>query len=241
MTRIAVLTGWHSPYRLLTDWLCHLADDNGWIVQTVHYPGYNQPGQASDWELESLLDHLAAQIEPNSILLGWSLGGMLAARLAALPGFDLSGLVTLASNVQFQGQQSWQMPEKQFQQFLNRFQRQPDITLSKFQKLQVQGAANEHSEFSRLDAAGVDLTVDSDCALASLRLLGELDLRGQALTCPSLHLLGKEDALVQSACEMQWQQLSDQNRTQVVPGSHLFFLQPVMARVIQEFIDQVSR
>ncbi|MFH7422752.1 transporter, partial [Pseudomonas syringae pv. tagetis] len=58
-------------------------------------------------DLPDWLDDLDANLPHNAWLGGWSLGGMLAAALAARRGEGCSGLLTLASNACFVTRGAW--------------------------------------------------------------------------------------------------------------------------------------
>lgn len=240
MTSLAVFTGWHSPTSVLTDWLSPWAAEQQVQLHPVYYPGYDgTSGNADQWQPESLSASLLKQLPADVVLLGWSLGGMLADWLAGQSGYQARAIITLGSNVQFQGSADWQMPAREFDSFRRRFEKRPEKTLQAFSQLQVQGSDVPQQAWLAEQLSHV--SIDPEAADASLALLGELDLSLHRPACPELHLLGKQDALVPAICEERWQEVRGEDSVQVLPGNHLFYLDPAnkVLALIDRFIDEV--
>ena len=153
--------------------------------------------------LENLLDTLAAQIDRECTVLGWSLGGMLALRLAERMPETVTRVITIASNARFVATEQWPaaMAPSQFADFYARYQRNPQQTARRFEALQLKGTERPRPARRALEAASLVAEPELvNGAQALLHLLGELDNRelishlGQA----QLMLLGGNDALVPS-------------------------------------------
>lgn len=148
-------------------------------------------GDPAEW-----LDELDASLPDNAWLGGWSLGGMLAAELAARRGDRCCGLLTLASNPCFVARADWStaMPAETFEAFLAGCRKDPAVTLKRFSVLCAQGAADPRG-LARLLASAAPLPHE----LASgLEVLAALDTRSalQRYNGPQLHLFAGQDALV---------------------------------------------
>ncbi|AIS18490.1 transporter [Pseudomonas rhizosphaerae] len=160
-------------------------------VQTEALP---EPGsiQLSDW-LDALDERL-----PNDVWLGgWSLGGMLAAELAARRGERCPGLLTLASNPCFVARADWPdaMPAETFEAFLAACKADPKTLLKRFASLCAQGAADPRGLSRRLAVAEPAAT---QTLVEGLRVLAALDTRAalQAFGGRQLHLFAAGDSLV---------------------------------------------
>jgi len=155
------------------------------------------PALASS-DLEDWLDELDASLPQDAWLGGWSLGGMLAAELAARRGERCCGLLTLASNVSFVAHDSWPsaMAGETFDGFLAGCAGDPRQTLKRFSLLCSQGCSDPRG-LSRLLLAGAPVT-SPDLLMAGLELLAQLDTRValQGFRGPQLHLFAGLDALV---------------------------------------------
>lgn len=183
---------------------------------------------------ERWLSALDARIPRGVWLGGWSLGGMLAALLAARRGADCPGLLTLASNARFVACETWPaaMPTATFSAFHAAYGQSPAATLKRFAMLCSQGAVDARGLSRQLlaQAGGVD-------SLAGLELLAALDTRPalQQFAGPQLHLLADADALLPQAAAAAIQALQPAVEVQVLTGaSHAFVLErahEVAARV----------
>src|SRR5690606_28230211 len=91
--------------------------------------------------LETDLSSLAQQIKPG-VLIGWSLGGMLAVQLHRRFPEHFPQVVTLAANACFVERKSWAdaMPTDTFKAFYNDYRDTPEKTLKRFALLVTQGS-----------------------------------------------------------------------------------------------------
>ena len=152
---------------------------------------------------EVLLRQLYGQLPQNCLLVGHSLGGMLAARLAALPGQEKPGqkkiaaLVTIAANASFVQRGDWPgMNPQTFTAFRESMAGEPQATWEKFCGLQARGDGAMRAVLKQLKnwrpaEIGPQWRHALDC-------LGRLDNRDllAAPEIPALHLFGEKDALV---------------------------------------------
>lgn len=178
-------------------------------------PGF---GQESDWAENSLDQLLAAMasaiccedIETQDlVLVGWSLGGQLAAKLAELlTGSDLApqSLITVASNPCFVAKDDWPdaMAPEQFDAFVSGFNADFAATVARFHRLQERGALDKRQLRSAMKALPNPIQDNARawaCALEWLRL----DTRKQLanLPMPQLHILAEGDALVPSSIPLE--------------------------------------
>ena len=176
-------------------------------------------------DIERCLDVLDDRLPRGVWLGGWSLGGMLAALLAARRGADCPGLLTLASNARFTACEAWPtaMPTATFAAFREAYALNPGATLKRFAMLCSQGAVDARGLSRQLlaQAGGVD-------SLAGLDLLATLDTQAalQQFAGPQLHLLADADALVPQAAAAAIQTLQPAAEVQVLKGaSHAFVLE----------------
>ncbi|SDR74426.1 malonyl-CoA O-methyltransferase/pimeloyl-[acyl-carrier protein] methyl ester esterase [Halopseudomonas litoralis] len=145
--------------------------------------------------LETDLSSLAQQIKPG-VLIGWSLGGMLAVQLHRRFPEHFPQIVTLAANACFVERKSWAdaMPTDIFKAFYNDYRDTPEKTLKRFALLVTQGSPHARQLAKNLSWDALD----ADQRLHSLAVLGMLDNRVALSrpTQPMLHCLGALDALV---------------------------------------------
>lgn len=176
----------------------------------------------SDGPLAELLPLLPAR----AIYLGWSLGGMLATRLAAQHPERVQALITVASNACFVGRDSWPvaMAAEQFQDFVQLAERAPAKAARRFAALQCLGDERASAVKKMLAAIAVKAW-PAEQLQRGLGWLRDWDNRQalQAVRCPAVHILAEADALVPASAAEQLEQLG--LRSVVMSGcGHLPFL-----------------
>ncbi|TDF82926.1 alpha/beta fold hydrolase [Pseudomonas sp. H9] len=191
--RLVLLPGWGLGRSALQPLVAALrAIDPGLQVEIHDLPNLVS-SEPKDW-----LDKLDGQLPRNAWLGGWSLGGMLAAELAARRGDDCCGLVTLGSNLSFINRPDWPhgMAVDTFQTFLEGCRYHTQVTLKRFISLCSQGAEEPRS-LARLLGASLPEPAPEQL-VAGLEVLGKLDTRAalQAYGGPQLHLFAGRDGLV---------------------------------------------
>ncbi|MGV8841704.1 MAG: alpha/beta fold hydrolase [Pseudomonas sp.] len=236
--RLFFLPGWglgFAPLQPLVDALQGL--DAQLRVQIEPLPNLDSSAPA-DW-----LDALDASLPEDVWLAGWSLGGMLAAELAARRGARCRGLLTLASNPCFVARADWPngMSAQHFAAFRDDCLRDAPSTLKRFSLLCAQGAADPRSLARRLLS-------DAPSAVApalqrGLELLGRLDARGalQAFAGPQLHLFASADGLVPAAvADAVSALLADREIGLIEQVGHAFMLErpEQIAATIQAFVHE---
>jgi pimeloyl-[acyl-carrier protein] methyl ester esterase len=155
---------------------------------------------ALDWDLDTMAAAVEQQLPSNCILIGWSLGGLIAQRLAISACTKLVGLVTIASTPKFQMSESWPgiKPE-----VLSLFTQQLAVnhqkTLSRFLAIQMMGVSNAKALIKAISVA-IDAkpAPHKDALAAGLSILQTADLRIELnrIMVPTLRLYGRLDSLV---------------------------------------------
>ena len=233
--RLVLLPGWSYPAAVLQP-LAGALHGDALRVELAELPALEDPQQ---W-----LDELDARLPPDCWLGGWSLGGMLAAELAARRGAACHGLITLASNACFVQREDWPvaMPAAQFADFRDGVAAAPAAALKRFDLLAVRDADEPRALARQLAARG-----DSSAALlAGLDCLAQLDLRAalREWAGPHLHLLGGRDALVPREVARALGELAPNARIELLDdASHALPLSHAAqtAAAILAFIKETSR
>ncbi len=80
-----------------------------WQTCVLDLPGYRSviPATVTNDDIESIADYLIDQCPDNAILVGWSLGGMIAIELAARMANKVFALVLLSSTACFVRKPDW--------------------------------------------------------------------------------------------------------------------------------------
>jgi malonyl-CoA O-methyltransferase len=215
MTNLVLIHGWGCDSRTWQPLLESLQTFAS--VTLIDLPGFGVSPSLPEFTLDAVLDKIAPQIPQDAILIGWSLGGMLAVQLAARFPQRIRALVTLAANVKFVAAPDYPdaMPRTINRQFNQGFAQDPQATLKLFGGLLAQGDADERALLKQLRCA--DSGAVTDNWLQALQLLTELDNRPAfaQLLQPGLHLLADKDALVPVAAAEVMQQINPQQQVKV--------------------------
>ncbi|BAP41992.1 bioH protein [Pseudomonas sp. StFLB209] len=199
--------------------------------------------QTGNADLSAWLDELDDGLPDDVWLGGWSLGGMLAAELAARRGERCCGLLTLASNACFVPHGAWPhaMTPADFAAFLSGCEHDPDVTLRRFSLLCSQGSADPRGLSRQLKAAAPNAS--KQALLDGLRLLERLDTREalQSYRGPQLHLFAGNDAFVPAEAASDLLALLPDVEVGVIEqASHAFILENPhgVAAAIRAFLHE---
>jgi pimeloyl-[acyl-carrier protein] methyl ester esterase len=193
---LVLLHGWGTSGAVWRSWLPLLQEH--YSVTSIDLPGLG--GSVLEQEnltVDNVLDAIAPLIPDKSILLGWSLGGLIATLLAKRIADRILGLVTIAFNPSFVQQKDWShaMDVTIFEGFQENIKSQEQATLGGFYKLQVLGGSQARPILKALKEINQGLFPShlSD-TLNMLRLDARAVLK--SLQLPSLHIYGQNDRLV---------------------------------------------
>jgi malonyl-CoA O-methyltransferase len=188
------------------------SDSTLWLSLCEHLPGTHHfidlPGFGAALEtkpdLETFLAQTADRLPDNSLLVGWSLGGMLAAQLAWRYPQKVRALITLAANAVFSAREDWPqaMDQSTFARFMADFEAAPIDTWNRFCALQSMGDGNRKHILKTLKEQSPPAPHIQQPWQQGLIWLAQLDNRAPLaqLRIPQLHLLGAGDSLVPAAC-----------------------------------------
>jgi len=202
--------------------------------------GFSQPIEPG--HLHAVAEKLAEQIPPNADVCGWSLGGLVAMRLALDHPDHVRRLVLIGSTPRFVNSQTsdalavnhaqgaWQhgIDAQVFQDFAAQVGQDYQGTLIKFLTLQCMGASDSRATIKQLRASFAERPVPTTGSLQkALRILLENDLREEIpqLRKPVLLMHGDRDTLAPLQAAHWMSQHLPFGRLRVMAGaSHAPFL-----------------
>lgn len=170
---------------------CKLAGaiENRYQLYLVDLPGF---GQSSHMNWELFKNKLLKVLPKQFALAGWSLGGLLAMRLALEEEARITHLISISSSPRFIKEKGWPGIDNQvFTQFFLNLKKDPEKFLAQFIMLQLQGKSYDHRQI-RPSLSGLE---------AGLDILAEWDLR-MALcdfVKPTIFMFGHLDAITPRA------------------------------------------
>lgn len=176
-------------------------------IHTPALPGHSEaaprPPAAT---LSAWADTLAATLPDDALVVGWSLGAMLAMEIARRHAHKAAGLVLIGASARFIADEHWPhgLAPATVDAFRRGFMGDPHATLKRFTALQVLGETGARGLARELaEHAALPPQADADApAIAALQVgldvLCSADLRASATTlrqaCCILH--GEADALM---------------------------------------------
>ncbi len=195
---LVLLHGWGLNAQV---WDCIVPQlSSQFTLHLVDLPGYGRSSGFSAMTLQEMAERVLAQAPQRAIWLGWSLGGLVASKIALLAPERVSGLVTVASSPCFSAQDEWPGIKPDvlagFQRQLSEdFQR----TVERFLALQTMGTDTARQDARQLKQTVLSLPMPSPEVLnGGLEILKTEDLREAlvGLEIPFLRLYGRLDGLV---------------------------------------------
>ncbi|WP_428944835.1 pimeloyl-ACP methyl ester esterase BioH [Pantoea sp. FN060301] len=169
-------------------------------LHLVDLPGYGRSGSFPAMTLDEMVATLLPYAPPKALWLGWSLGGLVASKMALHHPERVSGAIGVATSPCFTAGEAWPgiKPEtlRGFQQQLSEdFQR----TVERFLALQTLGTETARQDARMLKSVVLSQQApDVEVLNGGLEILRTTDLREEmlALTVPLLRIYGALDGLV---------------------------------------------
>lgn len=169
-------------------------------VHAIDLPGHGRSGACTIEAFDAAAEAIARRIPAGSVVVGWSLGGLLAQRIAARNMARPSALALVSSTPCFLERDDWTtaMRASTLEGFARDLAREPRRTLSQFVRLNALHAPNARevvrSITARLDAAPAPTPAGLE---HGLRWLRDADLRADAarIEMPCVVVHGTRDAI----------------------------------------------
>ncbi len=194
---LVCLHGWglHSGI-----WAALGASLAGHAVLAPDLPGYGHEAPVTPYTAEALAERLAAVVPPACVVLGWSMGGMVALAWAARRPEQVKGLVLVGTSPRFVNGGGWDLglDPPVLEGFARELGRDYRGTLLRFLALQARGGEAARGVIARLRTTVFQRGEPDPAVLAAgLELLRSVDLRTQVtgVSCPTLVVHGGHDTL----------------------------------------------
>jgi pimeloyl-[acyl-carrier protein] methyl ester esterase len=236
---LALLHGWGMNLRVFDALRAQLAAH--YTVTALDLPGHGRSPWIAGLTPAQQLALLAAQLPHDALLVGWSLGGQLALRLAADGALRVRQLALIACTPRFVRSPDWPhgLSPALLELFAQQLTSDPRRTLTDFLSLQVRGSARADIVLSSLQQALLEHGEPQAPALAAgLQQLQHNDLRALARTLrvPTVVIAGQYDRVTPCAGAQALVELMPQARLLALPrAGHAPFLshgQDVLAALL---------
>ncbi len=197
-------------------------------VHALDLPGHNDSRDDSPASLDAAVDSVARRVPEGAVVCGWSMGGLVAQRLARRHPARVRRLALLATTPRFLAGSDWPhgMQPAVLDEFARNLARDRDATLATFVTLNTLHGARDRASVRQL-AKRMAANPPSAAALErGLAWLRETDLRVDAawLPVPTLVMHGARDTLVPVAAG-RWlaQQIPQATLVEWPDAAHLPF------------------
>lgn len=226
---VVLLHGWGMNADVWEDVSAELEDS--FQVIAVDLPGHGRSkGDLEDYSLKNIARQVIEVIPEQAIIVGWSLGGLVAMQMALEYAQRIKKLVLVASSPQFIKDESWPdgMDAEVLDSFAGDMQEDYQNTIKRFISIQTMGSDNPREEQRLLrDRVFRYGHPDLSALKGGLKILHETNLRSRMseIHCPTLIVAGEHDSLFRRKAAEKTQQLISHSQLDVIKGSgHAPFL-----------------
>lgn len=189
-----LLHGWGFQHTVFAGLKRRLPES--WNVLTPCF--YQMAEDAGDGSFDALINKLLPEINRDAVLVGWSMGGLIA-QLVAAKSQHVKQLVLIASAPRLVNDDDWHhtIDRHAYTALMQEFAVDPDQTLTRFVGLVAQGERYRKQMMQTL-LEYCALPEQASALAAWLKEILKCDLRSlySALDMPVLVLFGEKDALV---------------------------------------------
>lgn len=195
---LVLVHGWGMNARAFDTLAALLADD--FDVRVPNLPGHGGREPLAENTLQNWADDLARQLPDGAVVVGWSLGGQVAMRVALEYPEKVARLVLLATTPRFVAAADWPhaMGREDLEAFGAALQAEPRATLLRFISLQTRGMEGQKAMLQQLRQTLLAAPLSHPVALeAGLTMLRDGDLRDavEGIVQPALVVHGALDTL----------------------------------------------
>jgi pimeloyl-[acyl-carrier protein] methyl ester esterase len=205
-------------------------------VYWVDLPGHGRHRDIPMLELADIATELVEQLPDDAIIMGWSLGGLLAQQIAITYPRKVAQLILIASTPCFVQRHDWQtaMPVDVFDKFAENLQTDWQGTISRFLALQFMGVKGIQPKVKALRATMLQCPPSFQALEQGLDLLKETDLRKHENMFNNVHwIMGALDRLIPIALA---ETLSSESVSIINGAGHAPFISHA-----DEFVDTLLR
>ncbi len=235
---------------------CELRLSSNVSLKALDLPGYGENAYTNigPLSIESTARAIASQLIPNTILVGWSMGGLVAQQIVNSADKNVIGHIQISSTPKFVETENWQgIKPAILNVFSKQLQTDHVALLKRFLGIQCLGLDKPKEQLKAMLDAIYTYPLSSASNLSkSLSLLIDTDLRPTSIPdldrtllskVPCIRIYGVLDSLVSTSAMADIQTLYPNDATVVIPkASHAPFVSHPKEtfEAINTFIKSIS-
>jgi pimeloyl-[acyl-carrier protein] methyl ester esterase len=240
MVNLVLLHGWGTHPVIWDPLLAQLPSE--WKVHNLPLPGYAASASVAHYDLNGLAEALLPQLPDRAVLVGWSLGGLVAMRMASSWPEKIHRLVFIGTTPCFVSRPDWPyaVVPNVFDGFAQNLTLNYEDTLRRFLALQAQGSGSMREVLRGLRIRLLSLPRPSNTVLhGGLEILQKSDLRKALPSMPINIVHGSGDRLAPIDAARWLANQSVDGRLLEIPGAgHAPFLSHPVE--VAEFITDAA-
>jgi len=211
-------------------------------ITCIDLPGHGHSGDIDENSIDGWADAVLDVAPKKAIWLGWSLGGLVAQKVASIASHRVEKLILLASTPKFISSADWinAVDEQVFRDFHAEVIRDPHASLLKFIALQTRGSATASQDSRVLKKILLTPEPSAKALDNGMQLLLTTDLRDELsqIANPVLWLAGQRDTLIpRSLADSLASLVSDLSSVVIKQAGHAPFLShpEIFCEVVSDF------
>lgn len=218
---LVFLHGWGANSAVWRDVIEHFSQTN---IMTIDLPGYGENHSNEHSDFDRACEFVAEKIPDRSIVVAWSLGGLIASYIASQYRFKIKKLILVANNPCFVEKADWPcgLDKSVLAQFARQLFENHKNTLSRFLSLQARAGRSKAATLKTLREACFKAKTPSLSTLrAGLTWLEQQDLRQHLsrINNPTHFIFGEKDTIVKLKVAKLVKTLNSKLTTHVIVGA----------------------
>lgn len=240
---LVFLHGWGMNSRVWQPLLPHLPAD--YAVTCLDLPGHGANNQQRLQSLPAAVAQLSPHIPRGAVVVGWSLGGLLAQGLAHAVPEKIAALVMVASTPKFIAEGAWQhgVSPDLLASFGRSLQSDYLGTVKRFFALQFLSTKTDTRVVNALREAIMQQPASLEALHSGLQILRTADFTQQRVPQPTLWVLGQLDKLIPVTLADELPEMGYKHSALLEHAAHVPFVTHPTAFMaqVQAFLDDVLK
>ena len=200
-TPIVLLHGWGMNKNIWLPFIESLSNELQQRITTLDLPGFgSNEFMPAQYDMANLANWLDQQVQSKSIVLGWSLGGLVAQQFAIEQSKKVHKLGLIASSPKFMSDTDWKGIEQEvLTLFADQLSIDHKLTIERFLAIQAMGTPSAKQDIKRIrDLVLSAPTPKIEALIKGLDLLQDVDLRDSFsnFKMPVSGIFGRLDSLI---------------------------------------------